>query len=421
MKSRIAITLVAMMAGLLVLFYGDRIPEVREFDAAAIHLYSFADEMAHDDRLEEGIVGFRPLIDQEDVDRKFQLVAITDDPDRIFEKSPPSPLDYAVILDALHERGEKPVVLATRIAWDDYTEMELQALDGRLALFEHAIIPLPVTRGATKKSLPASLERSLIPFSNIKGNYQLFPVVNQVTLSNHANGAEQTYAGFSRIESELSPESSQIQMLAQWSDEGVIPSLELLILMSEHSIMPDDLIIQCGKSIRLGNDGPIIPLDEFGRASITSELETNDATSIKSIKAESLMESSAEQKTNTYTSIIQATGEKVLTSNSFSPERLSSLLAMSTYFPIPIDGIEFTRIPLWIEVALILDLCIFIYIGLCLRGITRQLVFISLAITVFTLLMAIMHTMNGWLHLSPLFTVILTVWLLSFLLRRKKA
>ena len=47
----------------------------------------------------------------------FQTITITDDPDQIFESCPPTPLDYAVILQKLHQRGYRRVVVTTRMTW----------------------------------------------------------------------------------------------------------------------------------------------------------------------------------------------------------------------------------------------------------------------------------------------------------------
>lgn len=419
MKPRFTITALALVVGLLSLFYGHLVPEIRHFDSSCIHLYSAADEMLYEDDFANERVSFRPLLNSTQTDDRYQVIAITDDPNHIFETSPPSPLDYAVILDSLYERGHRSIIFATQIAWDNYTEMELQSLNGRLALFDRAVIPLSITRGANKQNLPPSLRRSLIPPSHITGKYQSLPVVNQVTLSNLVNGAEQTYAGFSKIESTPTSEEA-IQLLAQWEGEGVIPSLELLTLISAHDITINDIIVHSGKSIQLGSDGLFIPIDEFGRTPLLLSKNTNRAP-IETQDAEQLMESieNYDLKELSKTSIILATGEHVISTNSISPDRLNRLFETATTFQSPGKKFTLLKIPHWAEILIIIDLSIFIYIALSLSTGSRHFAFALLATGTFVSLMALIQILNHWMFISAPAAAILTAWILSTLFYKR--
>ena len=107
---------------------------------------------------------------------------MSDDPDQVFENSPPSPLDYAVLLHHLQEAGAKNIVLTTRMSWDGDLGITSAALSNKLSTFHRANIGLPLTRGSHKQELPDILRQSVIPFSNVSGNYRILPIVNQVTV-----------------------------------------------------------------------------------------------------------------------------------------------------------------------------------------------------------------------------------------------
>ena len=73
---------------------------------------------------------------------RVQEIQITNDPERIFESSPPSPLDYAVILQQLHDTGYKNLVIGVPLAWDELAnnaeedfDLSLAALNNKLSLF----------------------------------------------------------------------------------------------------------------------------------------------------------------------------------------------------------------------------------------------------------------------------------------------
>ena len=108
-------------------------------------------------------------INRRDKRKRVQSIQITDDPDRSLKHSPPSALDYAVILDSLHNRGYKEVILTTRMTWDQHPGLETQGLSSRLALFARSAIPLPVTRAATAQALPTPCSAPSFPCRAYRG------------------------------------------------------------------------------------------------------------------------------------------------------------------------------------------------------------------------------------------------------------
>ncbi|MGE9267585.1 MAG: hypothetical protein ACQKBY_05775 [Verrucomicrobiales bacterium] len=192
-----------------------------------------------------------------------------DDPERLFQKSPPSPPDWLVILKRAHEQGFSQITIAELLSWENADALELGALEHGLAQFPRAVLGIDLRREATEAPLPPWLERSRIPLSSLAGSAELFPVVNRVPFPPSATGPGVTYYGFRQIETsppEIDGSLIHFPLLARWGD-ALLPSLELAHLMAQHELSPGELRIVPGQHLRLGEKGPLIALDEFGRTS----------------------------------------------------------------------------------------------------------------------------------------------------------
>ncbi|MGJ8678341.1 MAG: hypothetical protein ACSHX0_12555 [Akkermansiaceae bacterium] len=428
MKSRISISITAVALGLLVFFLAHLVPQFEAFDLACIRLFSAGDDMVYRQERPTGLISINSLEQASQTEHSFYVVGLTDDPDRIFESSPPSPLDYAVILDSLIKRHQKRVIMTTQLVWDDSSDMEIMALNSKLAQFEQAIVALPVTRGAIDKVAPSALQRATIPLSRVRGNIKLLPIVNQVTTPDLVNGGEQTLAGFHRIESmETVDDPASVQLLALWQDKGVIPSLELLTLMAQYAVLPQDIIIHCGREIQLGTDGPLIPIDEFGRAELPA---TDENTSLQTIYAEDLLSretQSAEQETvqekilkQSDIPIIQATGEQVKSINGISRVRLESTLQASSQLYVEENVYQLSRIPTWAEIAILFDLTIILYLIMSLRAPAVYFSFVIILITIFVCLMLFIHSLQYWFALKSPLIILAFCWIFSLQRNRLK-
>lgn len=370
--------------------------------------------------------------------RELQDITITDDPSRIFETSPPSPLDYAIILQKLYEQGYRSVILTTRMTWDqdpvstdatptgtDNIQLSTQALSYKLAQFDRAVIALPITRGATPQDLPAALQRALIPFDQVHGNSQLIPTVNQVSLPTTMDGGINTLAGFSRIES--TPESdTHIPLLAHWENQGLIPSLELLTIMSAHGISPSDVSVQCGKFIRLGTTGPVIPIDEYGQTPPPSDNANHPSrTPPTAQKAEDILTKKTPSSTaaiapptNTLC-IIHADGEKTNPTNLLTAQRLTQLKTLCETLPTPGEPTIYHKLPLIYELLILLALALITGRLATLTPYNRHLAFaLTLPLIIITLLV-LMDSTHQWFGLTAPIIAILTAWLTASCLNPK--
>ncbi len=196
------------------------------------------------------------------------IVAFKDDHHGVFQNNPLAPIDVAVIFSNLQRLGTRQLACSALLAWENPDPIGLTALEAQMAGFDSLVIAAPVTRGAIMEPLPEPFRRASLPIEEIGGSPAALPVVNRVSLPNLIYGGDRTLAGFQVIDSES--ESPHLPMLARW-DYRIILSFPLLAVMQQLGLKPEDLEIHVGDSIRLGHNGPSIPIDEFGRLADPSQ------------------------------------------------------------------------------------------------------------------------------------------------------
>jgi hypothetical protein len=190
------------------------------------------------------------------------LISITDDPEGVFQTSPPSPIDIAVTLQNIQRLGATDLSIAAVLAWENPDNIGLAAMDRQLANFKSLTTAAPVTRGISDKPVPASFRRASLAPNAIHGDVTRIPAVNQIPITTILLGGENALSGFTNIESETDP--SAIPMLARW-DDRIILSFPTVATLTRLNLKPDDLEIRLGEFMKFGNIGPVIPIDPFGR------------------------------------------------------------------------------------------------------------------------------------------------------------
>ena len=211
------------------------------------------------------------------------VISLGDDPDGVFQTSPPSAIDMAVILANLHRLGVKRPSLAAVLAWDDPDPIGLAALDRAIGRFDSLAMTAPLTRGAVAEPLPPAFRRASLPVNAVHGEISYLPIVNRVPLGGVILGGERTLAGFQTLASE--PATQWLPLLARW-DDRIVLAMPLLAAMQAHGITPDDLEIQLGSHLRLGKKGPVVPIDRHGRLAVA----VADASDARVIDAAELID-----------------------------------------------------------------------------------------------------------------------------------
>ncbi len=212
-------------------------------------------------------------------------VVIGDDPEKVFQSSPPSPLDFAVILKNLRRMGRDSVAIGMPLSWADPDVISLTALDQQLDAFPSAITSAPLSRSPVPTAIPPAFRRASVPLFAITGDTSLLPVVNRIPIPDVVLGNKTSLAGFSTLESEET--TGAPYLLARWDDRAVL-SFHLLSALSRYKVPPLAITVRLGERISLGPDGPFIPIDEFGRLSFQPpELP---ASKLFPIRAEALID-----------------------------------------------------------------------------------------------------------------------------------
>ncbi len=196
------------------------------------------------------------------------IISLGDDANGFFQSSPPSPVDFAVILKNFKRLGETGPVIALPLAWQETDAISLAALDLQLDALPSVITTAPLTRSANSSPLPQAFRRASIPASNIHGDPSKLPLVNHIPIPNIILGKQSSLAGFSFLESESS--DAPPHLLALW-DDSVVLSLPLLTAMRHFEIPVSALEVRLGEYIAIGDDGPYLPIDEHGRLTFTPQ------------------------------------------------------------------------------------------------------------------------------------------------------
>jgi hypothetical protein len=211
------------------------------------------------------------------------VISLGDDPNNIFQASPQSPLDLAVVLSNFQRHGVKRPAIAAVLAWDNPDVMSLSSLEAKLGSFESITMAAPLARGAVPELIPAPFRRASISSEKVAGDITALPIVNRLSVSGAILGGENCAAGFQSIDSEKP--GGPPALLARWEDR-VVFAFPLVAAMQYLTIAPDELEVKLGEWVKLGKNGPTVPIDKFGR--LTSPMPRVEPRT--TIKAEDLID-----------------------------------------------------------------------------------------------------------------------------------
>lgn len=199
------------------------------------------------------------------------VVSLGDDVGGFFQSSPMSPVDFAVVLKNFHRLGAKKVATAAVFSWEKPDAVEYVALERSLAAFDSLVTTAPLSYGpVSDMPLPQEFRRASLPVDAVSGKgFLRLPVVNRIPLSGVILGGEKAMAGFSILESEQ--RSRFLHLIARWKslgDDRLLFSTALLAVMQRLELPLSGMEIRPGEYLKLGPDGPIVPMDDYGRLSI---------------------------------------------------------------------------------------------------------------------------------------------------------
>ncbi len=189
------------------------------------------------------------------------LVSLDDDPEGVFQTSPPSPIDLAVIFSNLRRLGALQAASAAVLAWDAPDPIGLLALERTLGEFESVTMAAPLGRGAVAGTMPPAFRRASVGISAVRGNTAGLPRVNRLILPDAVLGGDRAWAGFQLLENDIPP--GALPLLARW-DDRVVFAFPLLCAIRQNGVALEEIDIRPGEFMRLGENGPVLPMDERG-------------------------------------------------------------------------------------------------------------------------------------------------------------
>lgn len=193
------------------------------------------------------------------------IVSLGDDVAGFFQSSPPSPIDLAVILTNFQRLGAKNAATAGVLAWDAPDPIGLAALDKALSRFDSLVMAAPLSRGAVPEQMPPAFRKASVPVASLHGDLSSLPIVNRVPLPGIILGKDNTMAGFQILDSE--PKSGFTPLMARWEDR-VVFAFPVLAILQRLDLTVDAVEIRLGEYLKLGPDGPAVPIDRYGRLAV---------------------------------------------------------------------------------------------------------------------------------------------------------
>ena len=339
-------------------------------------------------------------------------ISVSESSTEILESYPPSPLDWHYLLKHMHAVGCEVAAIEHPLSWegdDLYHLSMLGNLNNSLALYETAVLTVDLKRLPKQRPIPEYLRSSAIPIANVRGELGSLVRVNRVLHAPSATATPNIRFSF-RVQESVEGVTPEI---VRWGDY-LIPSFPLAVAMAQNKIPPDQVKVELGRHIRLG-DGPVVPIDDIGQFKMAlidrprrAEIPAQDA----------VLQSEVAQTRKSVRSIIprcalftDAGADNPSPWNNHN--HLQKIVSSFDLLPRP-DGIEqHQRLTLAGEIAL---LGLVAVLAALLTGIPRMLrhfSFILLAIALAALLIVLFIWLQKWTPIAPILATIAVGWILS--------
>ncbi len=341
-------------------------------------------------------------------------ISITDDPNQIFQSSPPSPVDFAIIFKNLTRLKQDSIAIGIPLTWANPEAIPLTALDQQLDAIPNLITSAPLSRGSVPSPIPPAFRRASIELSQVHGNTALVPVVNRIPIPGVLLGNEKSLAGFTTLESE--PDQNSLPLIAIW-DDRVVLSFHLLAAINHLQVSPASIEIHLGRHIYLGKKSYYIPIDNYGRLSLFPKAFKTIQT--KPLPAEELLD--APEQT-----FPKDTFQPIIIRNTHSAQDLpsiefsNSLIQTITLLSNPSIGFSikyYTNLTKDVELLFIAALlCLIFGIQNFCHGRDARGPLIALTAAIFILHFLVVHLTATWIPTLP---ALITLFVAIFFTRRK--
>ena len=205
------------------------------------------------------------------------LLALDNSEDSVLQDWPPSPLDFAVMLNNLKQYSPSLIAIEPSLGFPNSPDGLIETLRttclnfNKGSLLFSAICQMDQSVDSTKDKGKKFFD----VLKNINGNTNSIPEFTKTnSLPNQRFAAMGIPIAFTGIElNQKKPEKNQYKfpLIAKVGDE-IVPSFVLKAIMLETNTSPDQVLVNLGKSIIL-NENKKIPIDAGGHVEIYSALQ----------------------------------------------------------------------------------------------------------------------------------------------------
>ena len=327
----------------------------------------------------------------------------------LFDEKVPKPSEYAVLLAKLHKAGARELASTQGFSWPNAVELELRALDGSLRPFENILLPIEITEVPQPSSSPVWLQQSLLAPETLQGDASGLPLMNQVAVPSSVSARSDLRFAFpdfgSRDLQYRAP--GRLPLVTRWEGH-YLPSWPLSLAMLMEGVALDEVIIEPGRHLRIGSEGPVIPLDGFGRAKLEKAQAAPKELDLLAAKFLFPLDESEFPKL--------ANGVVLLDATDQNAARQSHQLITAAHtlrgFPRPGKIEKFRRLSLVWEIFIHLEIVLVGLIALYLRPFFQLIAWAVLIAGLIFFALGLLNWHGLWMPILPLLMAIVVAWCL---------
>ena len=327
----------------------------------------------------------------------------------LFDGKEPKPSEYAILLAKLHQAGVRKLALTQSLSWSEIAELELRALDGSLRPFGDVLLPIALSEVPQPASSPFWLEGSLLSSETLRGDASALPLMNQVITPPSVSvrpGLRFAFPDFGSRDLQYRV-PGRLPVVTRWGDE-YLPSWSLGLAMQMEGVELDELMIEPGRHLRIGPDGPVIPLDDFGRAKLEEAEKGEDFSEM--ITAQSLFALEEEDALGLKKGVVlfEALDRKTMLK---SRELVTAALRLRE-FPRPGKAEKFRRLDFKWEVFIYCEIVLGAIFALYLKPFPQLIAWAVLGGGLFFFALGLLNWKGVWTPLLPIILAMVVSWCL---------
>lgn len=204
----------------------------------------------------------------------------------IFQAYPPTPIDYAIVLDQLIARNLPKIAITAPLSWQNTNQdatpnqasldsLPLASLAHEISRFDSTLIACSTTLAPLSKPPPAAFTRTQFNPEQIHGKRTLLPQINHLNIqpnfklpANSALASHHILSSDNQIPTSTADgfEAIKIPLVVRW-DQQLFPTFNLAAIALALDVPLDSCTLHLGKRIQL-TPSHAIPIDQFGYTSI---------------------------------------------------------------------------------------------------------------------------------------------------------